>query len=135
MAQTDTHAKTPKQQSGQSAEDLACQYLQHQGLQLLVRNFTCKLGEIDLIMQHNNQCVFVEVRYRKTGPAYGGALASVTPQKQHRIIRTAQVFLQQRQWTYQKTCRFDLVAVKSLDSKTKDLTDVCEWIPNAFQVF
>ncbi|MGD8936565.1 MAG: YraN family protein, partial [Thiogranum sp.] len=49
--------------TGDSAEQLACRYLQTQGLKLLQRNFYCRGGEIDLVMQHGDSLVFVEVRY------------------------------------------------------------------------
>ncbi|MCP3669207.1 MAG: YraN family protein, partial [Gammaproteobacteria bacterium] len=49
---------------GTEAEDLALEYLKQQGLTLLNRNYHCRRGEIDLIMQDGNFLVFVEVRYR-----------------------------------------------------------------------
>ena len=58
-------APPPRQPRGQAAEDLACNYLCGQGLQLLERNYRCKSGEIDLIMQDRACLVFVEVRYRQ----------------------------------------------------------------------
>ena len=36
---------------GSPAEDRALQFLQEQGLKLLARNWRCKLGELDLVMQ------------------------------------------------------------------------------------
>jgi len=47
---------------GQWAENFAERYLELQGLSLLERNFTCRGGEIDLIMEHGEILVFVEVR-------------------------------------------------------------------------
>jgi putative endonuclease len=69
---------------GDNAERLACQYLQRHGLKLLGRNFRCRGGEIDLIMQHGDSLVFVEVRYRRrTG--FGRAASFVA----HRSISTS----------------------------------------------
>ncbi|WP_292746923.1 YraN family protein, partial [Methylophaga sp. UBA3191] len=52
-------------QSGKQAEQLACNYLEKQGLKLVQRNFYCRRGEIDLIMQDGQTLVFIEVRYRR----------------------------------------------------------------------
>ena len=40
---------------GDEAESLACEYLSRRGLSLLTRNYRCRGGEIDLIMQHERQ--------------------------------------------------------------------------------
>ncbi len=97
---------------GQQGEDQALQYLQAQGLRLLERNFRCKFGEIDLIMQQSTpvaQLIFVEVRLRASNE-FGGAQASVTPAKQGRLLRTAQWYLQR--FAQPPRCRFDLIAIQ-----------------------
>ncbi|WP_348693341.1 YraN family protein [Duganella fentianensis] len=101
-------ASTLQQQLGQQGEDRALAYLQQQGLQLLERNFRCKVGELDLIMQHGAVLVFVEVRQRASH-RYGGAAASVTPAKQRRLLRAAQYFL--LRYAALPPCRFDLLAI------------------------
>ena len=81
-----------KSDRGQQAENAAAQWLQQQGLSLLQRNYRCRQGEIDLIMQDNDDLVFVEVRWRKHH-SHGGALASVDYHKQKRLILAARHFL------------------------------------------
>ncbi|OZA41057.1 MAG: hypothetical protein B7X81_14500, partial [Hydrogenophilales bacterium 17-61-76] len=49
---------------GQSAEARAEAFLVKQGLALVARNWHCRFGEIDLIMQDGATRVFVEVRLR-----------------------------------------------------------------------
>ena len=78
---------------GQAGEDEALAYLQKKGLVLIERNFRCKGGEIDLVMQDNNTLVFVEVR-KRANHRHGGAAASVTTAKQKRLIIAAHIFLQ-----------------------------------------
>ena len=90
MAAAD-RSRTDKQLRGQAGEDAALRYLQQQGLRLVQRNFLCKLGEIDLVMQEGESLVFVEVRQRAAG-RFGGAAASITPAKQRRMWQAAQVF-------------------------------------------
>jgi putative endonuclease len=100
--------RTAKQIIGQSGEDDALAYLERQGLTLTERNFLCKGGEIDLIMQDREMLVFVEVRARAKA-THGGAAASVTARKQARLILAAQVFLQGHREP--PPCRIDVVAI------------------------
>ncbi len=94
---------------GMAAEDAALAYLESQGLQLIVRNYTCRLGEIDLIMQASDETViFVEVRQRLSA-RYGGAVASITLAKQRKWWRTASHFLQ-KHYQQEPPCRFDVIA-------------------------
>jgi putative endonuclease len=114
-------------QRGDDAERIAERYLMQQGLKLLVRNYHCRYGEIDLIMQHAEALVFVEVKLRKTASGkvnFGGGLASITPSKQAKIIATAQHYLSSLKQP--PPCRFDAVVLNGLS-----LRDV-EWLPNAF---
>ncbi|MCU7799815.1 MAG: YraN family protein [gamma proteobacterium symbiont of Lucinoma myriamae] len=71
-------------QKGQYAENLALNYLQEQGLTRLQENFSCKHGEIDLIMRDNEFIVFIEVRYRKK-TQFGHPLETINYAKQKRI--------------------------------------------------
>ncbi len=111
-----------KQKTGRDAEDRACFFLESQGLTLLTKNFRCKLGEIDLIMQDQKFIVFVEVR-SKNRSDYGGALISVNKLKQHKLIRIASFYLQQQKCYNKVHCRFDVIGITE-----KKL----EWIKNAF---
>ncbi|GAC1317756.1 MAG: YraN family protein [Collimonas sp.] len=116
-------APSPRQASGQMAEDRALAYLQQRGLKLIERNFRCKGGEIDLILAEpaSNLLVFVEVRQRNS-QRYGGAAASVTRSKQAKLIIAAQVFLQR--YAALPACRFDVIAIED---------DAIEWIKQAFE--
>ncbi len=119
-----TDAATSRQLKGESQEQRACEYLQAQGLSLITQNFSCRMGEIDLIMQQGESLVFVEVRFRRNKD-FGGAAASVTRSKQRKIIRTA-LFYHQKYAP--KTCmRFDVVAIEG--------DNEINWIPSAFDGF
>ncbi|MCB5188599.1 YraN family protein [Methylobacillus caricis] len=107
---------------GDSAEQLAADYLQEQGLQLVTRNYHCRFGEIDLIMQEQKTLVFVEVRLRSHAQ-FGGAIASITPSKQSRLLRTAEHYLQRHG---DAACRFDAILMEQLDSAS------IQWIKDAF---
>ena len=114
---------TPKQLAGDAAEDLALAYLLRQGLKLLIRNFRCKGGEIDLIMHQRQTLVFIEVR-KRSSMRYGGAAASVTPTKQARLIRAAHWYL--TRYSVMPACRFDVIAFER---------DQLSWLKNAFAAF
>lgn len=114
------------QKIGTEAEDIALNYLFLQGLKLIDRNFNCQQGEIDLIMQDQDQYVFIEVRYRKN-PYYGDPLESVTSSKKAKIIKAATIYLLQQELYDKVVCRFDVISVVANQSKIS-------WIKDAFQV-
>lgn len=112
------------QHIGQQAENKACCYLQKQGLKLITRNFRCRYGEIDLIMQDQADIVFVEVRYR-SNKNYAQGAESITPAKQQRLTNSAQCYLQRKKLWEKVPCRFDVVA---MGEKTS-------WLKNAIQPY
>lgn len=114
------------QQIGQTAEEFACQYLQKQGLKLISRNYRCRVGEIDLIMQDSKDLIFIEVRCRQNS-YFGNGAESVTHTKQKKLIKTAHYYLQQQKLDDKNGCRFDVISLASQDSTAK-----VEWIKNAF---
>jgi len=116
---------------GQQAEQVACDYLQQKGLQLITQNYHCRRGEIDLIMRDTDTLVFVEVRARRND-RFGSALESITANKQSRIIATAQQYLQQNR--LQQNCRFDVIAVRIQTTADSQNHQVSDWIRDAFQL-
>jgi putative endonuclease len=106
---------------GQSAEARAEAFLQSHGLKRITRNWRCRFGEIDLIMQDGATLAFIEVRLRSRSD-FGGAAASVTPAKQKKLLAAARQYLATLKT--QPPCRFDVVAMSG-DGPP-------EWIKNAF---
>lgn len=102
---------------GALGEELACQFLRRRGFKIIERNYTCPLGEIDLIARDGEVLVFVEVKSRRHLSA-GEPLESITHHKRHQIIRTAKYYLARFGW-HDRPCRFDAVSVKiSADGET-----------------
>jgi putative endonuclease len=122
--------KTRIQSTGQQAEDEACKYLIRNGLKAVTRNYRCKYGEIDLIMQDEDTLVFIEVRYRKN-IRFGSSAETVTLGKQKKLIIAAQHFIQSEPRLQSSPCRFDVVAL-SPDSTSKKSGPAIDWIRNAF---
>ena len=110
-------------QKGDNAEQQALNYLKKQGLNLVCSNFRCKAGELDLVMKDGATLVIVEVRFRKS-EQFGGALASITRQKQARIVAATQHYVIINNLSH-CAIRFDVVAISG-DSRIN-------WIKNAFQ--
>jgi len=53
---------------GKYGEFLAEERLKDLGYKILENNYTCKLGEIDLVAKDNDVLVFVEVKQEGTRP-------------------------------------------------------------------
>lgn len=95
---------------GNKAEDQAAAYLKEKGYKILDRNFSCKMGEIDIISQDAQKTlVFVEVKQRKTN-LFGGGLAAVNKAKQRRITLTAAAYIKKTKINY-TALRFDIITV------------------------
>lgn len=108
---------------GLQAEQVACHFLEKNGLKLLARNYRCTFGEIDLIMRDNNDIVFVEVR-KRTNIDFGSAVESVTLTKQRKVIKAAMHYLQKLRWFDKVHCRFDIIGISQ---------GQMEWLKDAFQ--
>ena len=106
---------------GQAAESRAEAFLKTHGLKLVARNWRCRFGEIDLVMQDGSTLVFVEVRLRSRSD-FGGAAASVTSSKQKKLRAAARQYLSTLKTL--PPCRFDVVAF------TGDTAP--DWIKNTF---
>lgn len=117
----------PHLQSGQQAEDLALALLQTHGLKLLMRNYRCPQGELDLVLSQQDTVVVVEVRFRRD-PGHGSAAETVGPDKQRKLILATQHFLQTHAELRRKPMRFDVVAVTAGQPEP-----AVEWIQDAFQ--
>ncbi len=118
-------------EQGEYTESLACQYLETKGFKLLERNFNCRFGEIDLIMQDKNNLVFVEVRYRNNNN-FGSGAESVTSNKQSKLIKTASAYLQRHAKLNKYPARFDVVSITG-PIVTNNIHNIdFDWIENAF---
>lgn len=118
--------------SGPQKEQQACEWLQEQRFNILEQNYLCKGGEIDIIAlsppQSNNEStlVFIEIKYRKNS-LYGHPSEFVTPKKQQRIIRCAQLFLLKHPALTHLPMRFDVITFEGYQTTPN-------WIKNAFGV-
>jgi putative endonuclease len=131
---------------GQFGEDLVAQWLKSTGWVILHRRFSCRWGEIDIIAQYHgiqvgesnsdfgkdtvncvskqeSTLVFVEVKTRSLGNWDAGGREAITPKKQTKLWRTAEMFLAKYPQKADYPCRFD-VAIVCCQQITKNSTEV-----------
>jgi len=102
-------ADNSTREKGLQGEERACAHLISRGYRILTRNYTRRIGEIDIIAEKDGILVFVEVRSRGPG-RYGYPLASIDRRKRRRIVRTAEDFMVRKELTM-RSARFDVIAI------------------------
>jgi putative endonuclease len=95
---------------GEFGERWAREYLERNGYRIRETNFRCREGEIDIVAQHEDCLVFVEVR-TKTGSGFGTPEESVTAAKQEKLVSVAMSYLQTHE-NLPSEWRIDVVAIE-----------------------
>jgi putative endonuclease len=113
-----------RQQLGQHAEQRAAEFLAAAGLQILLRNYRCRRGELDIVARSGTTLIIAEVRCRSRSD-YGGAAASVTPRKQRRIVRASRHLLARHSALARLPVRFDVLVVPATNGEI-------QWLRAAF---
>ncbi|OGR44288.1 MAG: YraN family protein [Elusimicrobia bacterium GWA2_61_42] len=96
-------------EKGARYEEQAALFLKAAGFEILDRNWSTPMGELDIVARKGDTVVFVEVRAR-SNPGYGTPAESVTPAKRARLIRTAQAYLKARR-PAAESFRFDVIGI------------------------
>ncbi len=94
---------------GVIGEALAQRYLKKKGYKIVECNYKNSIGEIDIIAKQKDSYIFVEVKARSSY-AYGNPCEAVTPYKQNKIRRVAEIYINQHR-LFDAPCRFDVVEV------------------------
>lgn len=95
---------------GQWGEKRCLKFLKRKGLKKLARNFSCKTGEIDLIMvDTDGTIIFVEVR-TQADESFSPPEATITAAKKVKLHRTARYFLASHN-IEERPYRFDVVTI------------------------
>lgn len=102
--------------TGKRGEQLAVEFLQEKGYQILECNWRFQKAEVDIIAQHNNVLVVIEVKTRSS-LAFENPKEAVTLKKQKHIVRAADAYIQQKEIDLE--CRFDIVSVLLNKEKTE----------------
>ena len=108
---------------GARGEYLAKLFLEQKGFLFIRANYRTKHGEIDLVMQENDEIVFVEVKTRtfQSAQEYGRGKDRIDREKVLHLFRSARAFCREEtKLTKGLTPRFDVVEIylDAPDSKT-----------------
>ncbi len=93
---------------GDRGENLAARFLRNLGYKIIVRNFRCATGEIDIIARDGGTLVFVEVKTRvgeEPAPE-----VQVHDFKRHQLTKAARAYLG-RYGMPRPPARFDVIAI------------------------
>ena len=99
-----------RRETGRRGEEIAAGFVATLGYRVVIRNFRCRAGEIDLVALDGDTVVFVEVRSRM-GARCGTPLESVDGRKQMQVGRVARHFLSLRGW-HERSARFDVIGIR-----------------------
>jgi len=100
------NARSDVQQAG---EDAAAGLLASEGWTVLHRNWSLRLGELDIVARRDGCLVFVEVKARQA-PAYVDPALGVDWRKQRQLRRVAEAYLALEKPVCSE-CRFDVIGV------------------------
>jgi putative endonuclease len=116
-----------RRQLGSGAEERAAGHLRAAGLELLHRNYRCRMGELDIVARHGTTLVVAEVRLRSSA-RYGGAAASITRAKRRRIVLATRHLLARYPALQKLPVRFDALLVPPGDG-------AITWLRGAFDAY
>lgn len=122
--QNGTTHKSSNLSKGHQGEKAVAKYLKNRGYKVLAHNYRTRTGEIDLIVTSASLLAFVEVKMRTH--EYFDLSEVITPSKQHKIIKTAKIFIAKNRYK-DHTLRFDVALVIP-----KHGSNQITYIPNAF---
>ena len=94
---------------GGEGEAQARAFLERKGAKILEMNFRRPTGEIDIIARFGGTVAFIEVK-RRSSLRYGRPGEAVNRDKQRHILRTAQLYLQEKRLT-DAPARFDVIEI------------------------
>jgi putative endonuclease len=109
---------------GKTGEEIGARYLEKLGFRILERNYRCRLGEVDLIVEKKGVLSFVEVKTRRSVDAVS-PLELISKTKQVHISRVAQHYFATKKET--RGADFALLIVDWSGPHP-----VCELIESAF---
>ena len=109
---------------GKQGEEIAANFLQEKGYEILERNWRNRHKEIDIIAMDGKELVIVEVKTRKNNN-YGEPDIAVTRHKQRMLIYAANAYLFRNNMDVDT--RFDIISIVF-----KDGEPVIDHIEDAF---
>jgi putative endonuclease len=99
-----------RRETGILGEKIASEFLKKRGYRIKEANYRCPEGEIDLIAEHKDCLVFIEVRTKRS-LAFGTPEESITAAKRDKL-RTLAARYRQTHDNLPQLWRIDVVAVE-----------------------
>ncbi|CAN5456314.1 YraN family protein [soil metagenome] len=107
-----THEGMPQRTSralGEQGEQLAVEHLAALGVEIIARNWRCRIGEIDIVGRDQDALVFYEVKTRRSA-RFGAPAEAVTVAKAARLRRLATQWLSEHR-EHAAQVRVDVLAL------------------------
>ena len=101
---------TARRTLGARGEDAVAAWYADRGYEVVVRNWRCRDGELDLVLRRGRTYVFCEVKTR-TSTLFGAPIEAVTSEKQRRLRRLAARWLDDEAPLRPGGIRFDVASV------------------------
>ena len=114
--------------TGKLAEMKACEYLEKKRYKLVDFNYSCRFGEIDLIVKNRKYICFVEVKMRNER-SIAQPLEFVDSAKQNKLAACAKLYLSSHKTDLQP--RFVVVEVFCENNAIKSF----KHLENAFELY
>ena len=105
-----TQTQFYKKLLGRIGEKSAGKYLRKKGYKIIEKNYTTKIGEVDLIALYGDLLVFIEVKTRSS-TQYGNPSDAVDYNKQRKYVLLCESYLLLHKEYKNKCVRFDVVEV------------------------
>lgn len=111
-------------QIGRLGEEIAAQYLQERGYQIVQRNLQIVHTEVDIVARHDDTVILVEVKTRSSED-YGSGVEYISQRKQNQLIKAGKAYMKKGEWI-----RFDVISI--LMDPSRNITLKIQHIRNAF---
>jgi len=97
-----------KDQIWKIGEEMAKEYLEDKGYQIIEQNYRTKYSEIDIVVKKDNILIFVEVRTKKSGD-FVSPEESINQKKLKKLYWNAEAYVSAKKW--QGQYRVDAVCI------------------------
>jgi putative endonuclease len=107
--------------TGRLGEEIACEYLQKKGYQIIHKGWRYKHLEVDIIIYDGPVLVFVEVKTRSKN-IYGMPYEAVDWKKQRKLDRAANIYISKTK--HIGDIRFDIISIVINKEEKPDLLHI-----------
>ncbi len=110
--------------AGRTGEELARKHLEKRGFVTICTNYTCRGGEVDIILTKGEYIVFAEVKMRRETQKSRYAAEALDEKKAKRLCHTVRTFMNEYRENPLVSAlkpRIDLVEVRVLENRQTEI--------------